>query len=202
MSFLRKIWHSRLSPTFLALFAFILLVILAAITIFLSQPRPVALTDLRSQEIAAVLQKAEQLLGEVACNPAVNVNVLDEVLADSPFFHRPAGNARAMVVRVYGESAAASAGFLTDRKAFYLATRGDYLDADATAANGLRPTPRPQVYCPTPPPEIVPSIENIAINPDRAVVRYRIAYGLREAILVNVQGSWKIADLQYLERYN
>ncbi len=203
MAFFRTIWPPRIKPSVLAILAFAFLALLAAIVIFLTQPKLVALTDPGSQQIAAVLQKAERLLGEAACNPSGDVNVLDEVLADAPTFHRPTGNARAMVVQVYGENAAASAGFLTDRKAYYLILRGDYPGAGATPANGLRPTPRPQVYCPTPRPEIAQSTERIAISPDRAVVRYRVVgYALREATLVNVQGSWKIADIRYLERNN
>ncbi len=203
MAFFRKICPPHLKPAVLAILALALLAILAVIVIFLNQPRPVSLTDPRSQQIAAVLQKAEQLLGEVGCNSSMEVNTLDEVLSDSPNFHRPQGNARAMVIQVYGERAAASAGFLTERKAFYLILRGNYPGANATPANGLRPTPRPQVYCPTPVPEMALSIESVAIGPDRAVVRYRVVnYALKEATLVNTQSRWKIADMHYLERNN
>ncbi len=203
MAFLHKIWPSRLKPAALAILAFTLLAILAATVISLSQPKPVALTDPRSQQIAAVLHKAERLLGEAACNSSADVNVLDEVLADAPTLHRPEGNARTMVVQVYGENAAASAGFLTERKAFYLSLRGDYRGANATPANGLRPTARPSVYCPTPVPEVVVSVESVAIGPDQAITRYRVAnYALKEATLVDIQGRWKIVDMQYLERNN
>ncbi len=202
MAFIHEILPLRLKPAVWAILATAILAILAVIAFSFSQPRPVALSDPQAQEIAAALQSSEHLLSEVACNPAVGVEVLNNVLADWSGYRLNA-SARAMVVRVYGESAAAGAGFLTYRKAYYLSVRGEYPGADATPASDLRPTSRPQIYCPTPVTEITLSIQSIAIGTDRAVARYRVAsYALQEAVLIKVEGRWKIGDLKYLERNN
>jgi hypothetical protein len=197
MVLLRKIWPPRIKPALIAILALVFLAILAAIVISFSQPKPVALTGPQAQEIAAVLQRAERLFGEVGCNRSISVDVLDDVLVDwqwSP----PGAAEKAMIARVFGWARTANAGLLTARKAYYLSVRGDYPGSDAPPENGLVPTTRPIFYCPTPAPEHLVFIQSIAIGPDRAVARYDNGPALIEATLINVEGFWKIASLKYL----
>ena len=203
MLIIRKFWPLHARPAVRAALAMAVLTALALwiiLGVSANQPKPVDLANPQAQEIANLLRASERLFGEVACNPAVDVVVLDEVLADWSGY-RLGTNEKAMVVRVYGQSAGATAGFLTYRKAYYLSMRGDYPGADAAPENGLRPTSRPQIYCPTPAPEQVLSIQSVAIGPNQAVARYDSGPALCEAVLIKVEGRWKIASLKYLESY-
>ncbi len=200
MAFLRKTSPFRSRPALWAAAGIVIVAILAITAVSYHQPQPVELSDPQAQEISAVIIEAERLFDEVGCNPAVSVDVLDEVLADWSGYPL-SGSAWNMVARVYGQKAAANAGFLTNRKAYYLSLRGDYPGANSAPADGLRPTARPVIYCATPAPENELSVKSITIGPNRAVARYVTISALKEAVLIFVEGKWKIARIKQIQLY-
>lgn len=200
MAFLRETSIIRSKPALWAAAGMVIVAILVITAVGYHQPQPVELTDPQAKEISAVIIEAERLFDEVGCRPAVSVDVLDGVLADWSGYPL-SGSAWNMVARVYGQKAAANAGFLTYRKAYYLSMRGDYPGANAAPAGGLRPTARPVIYCATPAPEKELSVKSIAVGPNRAVAHFETISALKEAVLIFVEGEWKIASIKQIQLY-
>jgi hypothetical protein len=160
--------------------------------------QPLEMNTPEVQQIVLALEEAYRLRSLVACDPGVDVGVLETALADTPDYQMDDGQRR-MVELVFDEQAAQRAGYLTWMKAYYLSQRGYSASPTTAPQPGARPTPKPIFYCPTPAVEQDLDFKSIAISGDRALVQFDDGPALQEALLVRKSGQWFVASIRPLQ---
>jgi hypothetical protein len=170
---------------------------------WLNRPLPIPLNDPESQPIKDVLIKSYKIEGILICEPESDINLLDEVLIDSPEYKRN-NNDQVLIARYLGESANKHVGYLTFRKAYHLWARsGDPYPRPSTnltpdSSTKLAPTQKPMRYCPDSASQSDLIFRSIAVREDKAVVIVDVPGSINEAILIRFGSRWFIGNIRVL----
>lgn len=185
----------------IALFAGLALIGFGNALIYFFNPFEMRALDLNTptaHEIAQVLQTAQQIEIQLACDSASDVNQLQAVMMDTADAELDSAT-RSNIARVFGVTRAQHAGYLTAMQAYYLTLRGNFSAAQNFASPQITPTPKPTVYCPTllRAPHI--ELKALWLGDERARVQYDDGAALQEAILVKRNGQWFIVAVKLLQ---
>lgn len=179
------------------------LVILAIGIVFVirvaNKPQPISLESQQALHAIAVIKRMHLLEGEIVCVPETLLDVLDEVMVDSPDYQKSAFD-KTTIRRVYGNQAINKAGLLTARKAYYHQRR---LPPVVTPPPGIKPTAAPRGYCP---PDRETRLEqnihiiSAAVGKDgRIIVQYSYYGSVIEAVLRRFNDRWLITSRKILQ---
>jgi hypothetical protein len=172
---------------------------------WLHRPIPISVDDPAAGPIKDLLARSEQLENTLFCVPKSDVSVLDEVYVNSPDY--PSNqDGKLLIAKYLGENSSSQPGYLNFRKAYHLWWRSD----DPYPRQSPAPTPAPKQSAtpvPTSPPmhdcvllgpqpELI--FRSIAIREERAVVEYIAGSRGKQAILVKLDGHWRVADVRVL----
>lgn len=156
-------------------------------------------------EAMSIVKRMYSLEGNISCIPGTTVDVLAEVMVDSPDFHATSYD-KNLIEKVYGKQALAHAGLLTSKQALYLSRD---LPAPTVSNPGtdptLRPTARPTYLC-SPDPEskldeLLHFVSVAQVQDGDLIVTYDYTSGRYEAIIRVIDGKWKITSVKMIKFY-
>ncbi len=174
--------------------------LLGALGFFARAPRlqSVEINSPDAAPIVSALKETYRLKLQLACDPTVDVRLLETVMVDTPDY--PLNDHQKQTIRVtLGELALNAAGYLTWSKAYYLEARGSFVGPTPAPPAGVRPTPRPIFACPAPLREQELTFKSISMNEDRAEAQFDDGPALEQAVLVKINGQWFVASLNPLQ---
>lgn len=163
-----------------------------------NKSQPISLKSQQALNAIAVIKRMHLLEGEIVCVPETLLDVLDEVMVDSPDYQKSAFD-KTTIRRVYGNQAIKKAGLLTARKAYYHQRR---FPSVVTPPPGIIPTAAPRGYCP---PDRETRLEqnihiiSAAVGKDgRIIVQYSYYGSVIEAVLRQFNDRWLITSRKIL----
>jgi hypothetical protein len=171
------------------------------------RPKPVTIEkDLPlAVEATSIVKRMYVLEGNITCVPGTTVDVLADVLIDSPDYQLTSYD-KSMIEKVYGKQALTHAGLLTAKHAYYLA-RDLPVPTPTKPATGRipRPTATPVYICSPDRESIVEEyfryVSTEQWQDGHVTVTYDFTSGRYEAILRRFDGKWKITSVKMIKFY-